>query len=351
MAGKGDTKVMFICRGSTRDGIGHILRSRAVAAGMADRASVLLAAIGGPFLENLLAGRGMDYRTFEDEGPVMDAFREYGPDVVVFDLTSFDEGRFRAVSGKAVTVGLSPIFNCIGGLDALFHRSSVLGEGWTERPGGPVIRSGLRYSVISSHCRAIPEDVYTGNLGHGSLSLAISMGGTDSANKTLRVLETIKRLPQSLLVWVMLGEGYSHSYGELVRCMQGETTKEIILARTNDSMWRILGTCSLAILAGGTTTYEAAYSGLPSINTLETKEHYFLVRELVEGGACLCAGRDFEESMGAINGMIDRLCRDHGELLRMHRRSRALVDGGGVKRIVDEILGMAGDARGGGADG
>ena len=36
-----------------------------------------------------------------------------------------------------------------------------------------------------------------------------------------------------------------------------------ILAKTNRSMWRVLGNCSLAILAGGVTSYEAAFAGCP----------------------------------------------------------------------------------------
>ena len=329
-------RVLFICRGSTRDGIGHVIRSRTVASAMRAAAKVKMLVVGDAYVDNLLAGRDLDYVIVGHEDEVLRGFMDFRPQVSVFDLMHFDQPSFDTIRRSGITVSLSPIFNCLGDVDLVFHRTSILGEDWPSTSPRPLIRSGLQYTITGEHCRRIPEDVFRQNLGPGTLSVAVSMGGTDAANKTLQVVNTVKQVPGRLLLWVLLGEGYAHSYQELVDSIRA-SKHEIILAKTNDSMWRILSTCSLAILAGGTTTYEAAYAGLPSINTLETDRHYFLIQELVERGACLCAGRTFDDSLRALNEVVTRLNANRDQLLDMHRRTSGLVDGLGVQRIIDEI--------------
>ena len=312
------------------------MRSRTVAQVMRETALVKLVVIGDAYVKNLLADRDLDYTIVTRDDQAMRLFREFMPDVVVFDLMYLDETDFQLIRRSTMTVSLSPIFNCLSGVDVVFHRTAILGENWSVDSTRPLVKSGLEYAVVSEYCCRIPEEVYRRNLELETLSVAISMGGTDAANKTLQVLNTIKSIPEKLLVWVLLGEGYSHSYEQLVECMRG-SEHEIILAKTNDSMWRILSTCSLAILAGGTITYEAVYAGLPSINTLETKKHFFLIQELVERGVCLCAGHTFPESMSVLNDMIEYLNGNRHKLLVMYQRSKRLIDDLGVQRIVSEI--------------
>ena len=331
-------KVLFICRGSARDGIGHVIRTRTVARALGEVASVKVVVLGDDYVANLMMDSGLDYLLVQQENEVGRIFGEYRPDVSVFDLMNFDEGDFRMIGQASTTVSLSPIFNCLSGVELLFHRTSIPGEDWPTHGRSPRISSGLEYTVVGEHCRRISEVAYRRNLEHETLSVAISMGGTDAANKTLKVVQRIKELPEKLLLWVLLGEGYAHSYQTLVDSMHG-SPHEMILAKTNDSMWHILETCSLAILAGGTTTYEAAFAGLPSVITLETKQHFFLVQELVERGVCLCTGYTFSQSLCALNDLVGALNRNRHELLEMHLRSKDLIDGLGVRRIIDEIQG------------
>jgi spore coat polysaccharide biosynthesis predicted glycosyltransferase SpsG len=166
------------------------------------------------------------------------------------------------------------------------------------------------------------------------------MGGADAANKTLQVLDNIKDIPEKLVVWVMLGEGYTHSYQDLVDCM-GEGSHEIILVKSNDSMWRILSTCSLAILSGGTTTYEAVYAGLPSINLLGNKQSQFLIQELVDRGVVLAAGQSFKEGLLASHQLLRDIYHDRVRLLTMQQNTQGLIDNLGAQRIVEEILQIA----------
>ena len=312
------------------------MRSRTVARVASQVASVKLVAIGDTYIDHLLVDRDLDYTVVTQDNQAMQILHDFAPDVTILDLVHLDKIDFQVIQQSGMTVSLSPIFNHLSETDLLFHRTSILGDDWPIDTTKCLIRSGLEYTVVNKHCQRIPDATFQRNLGAGALSIAISMGGTDAANKTLQVLDALREVTGELLLWVLLGEGYVHSYQDLVDSMQG-SKHEIILAKTNDSMWRILSMCSLVILAGGITTYEAACAGLPSINTLETKDHFFLIQELVEKEVCLCAGHTFAESLSALSSIVSHLNTNRHELFAMRQASTRLIDGLGAKRIVQEI--------------
>jgi spore coat polysaccharide biosynthesis predicted glycosyltransferase SpsG len=330
-------RIMFVCKGSSMDGLGHVMRSRMLAKLMSKLANVMMLAIGDAYVDNILANRGFRYEILESDDQVLPTFHIYKPDVVIFDLINFDDQCFESIAQLSRTVSLSPIFNHLKHVDLVFHRTRFQDSMVNFGESRTVIRAGLEYAIVGEGCLRISQDEYTKNLQRDVLWIAVSMGGTDAANKTLKVLHRIKNVRQKSLFWVLIGEGYDHSYRQLTDCLKG-TDHEIILAKTNDSMWHILSQCSMAVLAGGTTTYEAAYAGLPSINALETPRHFFLVRELVEKGVCLCSGCSLNECLDSINNLIGRLNQNRNELFEMHKNSKDLIDGMASHRIAAEIF-------------
>jgi len=298
---------------------------------------VRLVVIGDDYAGNLLSERDLDFAVVDRHADVVSLTKAFKPDIVVFDLMYLDKEVFESIAFVAMTVSLSPIFSCLERTDVLFHRTAVSDPSWPTHGSKPMVLKGLEYAVVGEHSHRIPLSIYEQRLSRSVLSIAISMGGTDAANKTLQVLERVREVEDPLLIWIMLGEGYMHSYQELVEASRS-SRHEIILAKTNDSMWHILESSSLAILAGGTTTYEAVHAGLPSINTLETDRHYFLIQELVDEGACLCAGNDFSESLETLTGLVIELNRNRAKLREMHRRSDGLVDAAGASRICSDML-------------
>lgn len=330
-------KVLFVCRGSMVDGLGHLTRCCTLARVMRHIAKVKLAVIGDETGESVLSRAELDYVIIRHDTEVLAVRSAFEPDVVIIDFVHLEDAVFQTLRETAMIVGLSPICDYLDKIDVLFHRTAVFGPSWPRLDHGPIVRAGLAYAIVGEHCRRIPEQVYQQYLTANPLSVAISMGGADAANKTLEVLRAVKRIHGSLLFWVLLGEGYAHSYRALVDMLRG-SPHEIVLAKTNESMWRVLNMCSLAILAGGTTTYEAAFAGLPSINTLETSEHVFLVDELVQQGVCVCLGQTFPQSLGRLVGVLGHLIVHRDELLTMHTRSHGLIDGRGAQRIAQELL-------------
>ena len=277
-------RVLFMCRGSAEDGLGHVMRSRTIAAEMGGDAAVNLVVIGDAYVEGLLAGRGVRYEIVADEAAAMAPFEATRPDTVVFDLVHFGEEKFDRIARSCPTVSVSPVFDRLEDVDHFFHRTRELGEMFDGARFRGRMHAGLDFAVIRPGCRRISEADYEQHLFGHPLSVALSMGGADARNKTLRVLRRIAAIERPMLFWVLLGEGYGHSYEALVDCVKASSRHEIILAKTSDSIWRVMDGCALALLGGGMITYEAAFAGLPSINLFEQADQQFLVKELVVCG-------------------------------------------------------------------
>lgn len=313
------------------------MRTRTVAdAAAADgRAVVRVVSIGDQSVEPLLADR--PYPSFiaecEDEAVALaDSTR---PDAMVFDTTTLSPRAFSRLTDGRIGASLSPVFDRLPDTEFLFHRARTHPLG-----SRPAWYFGSEWAVVRPECTPISGARYAEAIDPGRpLSVAICMGGGDAPNRTREVLERLREVETPMLLWVLLGEGYPHSGDELVAAARADRRHEVILARTTDSMWRILSECSVAILAGGTVTYEAAAAGLPSINLLLAPEQRWLVSDLVDAGAAFAPD---DETM---SGMLDETVHllrgfdaDRRRLLAAREAAGDLVDGRAAERICDVLI-------------
>ncbi|MBI5623167.1 MAG: hypothetical protein HY924_05245 [Elusimicrobia bacterium] len=325
-------RILSICKASTEIGLGHLIRSRAMAEAASARHEVRFIVIGGEMARKLLAGCGFPAKVVPDEAGleehVVGTF-----DAAFLDMLSLGEEPMAQVRRRArLCVSLCPIFDRMAEMDLLFSRTRYSHP--ASEKAGVERYLGLEYAVIRKECVRIATKEYKGVLSRSTLPIAISMGGGDAANKTRRFLKSLRTCRVPATFWVLVGEGYNHSYDALINTIERDRGHEIILAKTNMSMWHILRNCVLAILPGGVTTYEAAFAGLPSVNMLEARDQSFLIRELAEAGACIDAGLVSDANLRRLNLLVERLHRDRGALLRMHERAKPLIDGKGCERIL-----------------
>ncbi|WP_144970640.1 hypothetical protein [Bremerella volcania] len=331
-------RVVVVCKGSVKSGLGHVMRSRTFAKHASRCCEVHLIVIGDHYLDALLSGLVIKHHLFRDEAEAIEAIQQISPDLVFLDMLECSDEFFAVVKRSEATFSLSPIFSHLNKVDLVFHRTSVLNPRWSDEGLTDSLRCGLQYNIIRESCESIPTEVYLQNAQQFPLAVAISMGGTDASNNTLKLLQAIRDIPRPILFWVLLGEGYGHSYEELVEAVKQDTNHEIILAKTSDSMWRIMRNCALAILAGGTVTYESAFAGLPSINLFHSPDNYFLVEELAEKGACLSAGYPMDAAVHVAAANLEFLESNRDLLVQMHTASKDLIDKSGAQRIIAEAL-------------
>jgi len=322
-------KLQILCRGSIKDGLGHLLRTFARHAQSTHDVEVV--AIVEPEIENVLSGLDCPVRFVRSDAEAIPHLRRYSPDALVFDTTRFEPTLMDAASTGFVLCSISPVFEHLARMDIVFTRTR-------RNPplGCTRIFGGLEYAIFNDHCLAIDDAAYERSLALRELPIALCMGGSDAANKTLLILQALAQIEEPT-IWVLLGEGYAHSYNRLVEAVSGDLRHEVILAKANRSMWRIMSNCALGIMAGGLTTVEAVYAGLPTLNIFDRAEHAGMLTELFEAGVCLNGGVVFGQSLNPAVDTLRRLFVQRNELRTMRQRSRGLVDLDGPRRVLHEL--------------
>lgn len=326
-------KLQVICRGSITEGLGHLFRTRTFIKAAQKQHSVEVIAIVEQSLEALLHELQCPVHYVRSDSDAIPYVKGYAPDVLLFDLTRIDDEVFRAMARvPCMTVSLSPIFDHMADIDVLFTRA-------IRTPPIPGVRiiGGLEYAIFNDHGMVIDDATYERNLSMSDLPIAVCMGGTDAANKTLAVLQALVMMEREMTIWVLLGEGYAHSYNALVDTVRDNRSHEIVLAKTNRSMWRVMSNCALAILAGGLTTVEAIYAGLPTINLFERTEHFDVMQELCDLRICLNGGQFSTRSLLNVVQTIAYLDENRDELQTIRNRTKGMVDTKGSERILREL--------------
>jgi spore coat polysaccharide biosynthesis predicted glycosyltransferase SpsG len=327
-------KLAIFTTGGTKLGFGHFFRSKTFAKAAPDNFQVLLVPVVDAEDKHFFKEVQSITAQCDDEAAALNAILQFKPEIMVFDTVSCSDDFFAKIkSSVRITISISPVFNQMSKIDYLFTRNSN-----TPPIGDVKIYKGFEYALFNEHCRFIPDEIYFHNLSKEFLTVGIAMGGGDAPNKTLQVLRSICQLEVPCTFWVLLGEGYKHSYQDLVTSIRKDSNHEIILAKTNRSMWNVFSNCSVAILAGGLTTLESVYAGLPTLNIFENQSHVEATgRQLFDQGIAENAGLFNDDSLSLLKERLSHLSNNKSQLLQMRERSKGKVDKLGPFRIFEVL--------------
>jgi spore coat polysaccharide biosynthesis predicted glycosyltransferase SpsG len=289
--------------------------------------NIRFCAIGSQNLVQLLRGVKYEYEVYVDES---DLTLQNKYDVAVLDmLETSDELLLQLKLHTKLLVSLSPVYNKFPEIDILFHRTKYFA---TSKGEPKNIYSGFEYAIIQEHCKKISTSRYENNLQLEYFPVAISMGGGDAANLTLQCLKELKKCKVPATFWVLLGEGYKYSYDELVDEIRRDSLHEILLVKTNQSMWHILQNCLMMIIPGGVTAYEAAYAGIPTIIYEKNPNNNFLLKELSENNVSF-----IYDNWQNTREKLEYLYQRKKELLLMHINSKELFGNVAHKLIYEKL--------------
>jgi spore coat polysaccharide biosynthesis predicted glycosyltransferase SpsG len=334
-------RIQILCRGSTEEGLGHLFRAAAFAAEAAKSHQVQVLAVAPQKLDSLFTEIGEITRLIDDEALLPELVRTFRPDVAVIDMTSMPPHILSAVKSAAGMLAcISPVFDGMAQIDLYASRIPAPNAG-----PDTVSHAGLDYTIFNAECRPIPDAEFESSLADGPLQTAICMGGSDSFNKTLHVLSALTRAREPGLFWVLLGNAYNHKHDQLMDCIALAPHHEIILARTNRSMWRIMRNCALSVVPGGLSFIEAVYAGLPTVSLFENDWHRQALSNLLEKGVTEELGGISVANLKKLPDLFDDFSRNRDKLRDMRRRSRGLIDGKGAARVLAAIEGAAAGGR------
>jgi UDP-2,4-diacetamido-2,4,6-trideoxy-beta-L-altropyranose hydrolase len=193
-------------------------------------------------------------------------------------------------------------------------RQALIGRGWRE----------ARKSLIDN-----------GRQRSGSFRILVSMGATDPSDATSRVIAAIHSAHIDCEIDVVMGAGAPH----LPR-VRGLIGSRVRLHADPSDLPALVGGADLAIGAPGSSSFERAVLGVPSIAIpVATNQHDFAAA-LARAGAALLLDEPSLDDQDRFGAVVRELFRDDARRREISDAAFLLCDGRGTSRILPHLAGQ-----------
>lgn len=160
----------------------------------------------------------------------------------------------------------------------------------------------------------------------------VTLGGVDSGNATKKVIEAFAG--SNFEIKVAVGGGNPHLPSLRQAAADATRAGAIVELVVNSSdMPALMGWADMAIAAGGSTCWELAFVGLPSLLIVLADNQEQNARELERQGFGSCLGWDTELEPRSVRAAAEHLAGDRCLRASFASRGRAMVDGLGASRV------------------
>ncbi|MCK6529422.1 UDP-2,4-diacetamido-2,4,6-trideoxy-beta-L-altropyranose hydrolase [Myxococcota bacterium] len=167
--------------------------------------------------------------------------------------------------------------------------------------------------------------------------LLVTLGGSDPADATSRVLDALDLLPPGELeTTVVLGA--AHPRREVLRARLAAAGIRGVEA--TDDMAGLMAWADMAVSAGGSTCWELAFMGVPALVLVVADNQRGATRALHAAGCVESLGEApaWAGRPAVVAGALRSLVGDGARRRSMAERLRALVDGRGAERVVGAMV-------------
>ncbi len=131
--------------------------------------------------------------------------------------------------------------------------------------------------------------------------------------------------------------GANNQYSDQMKRLVEKSKANIELKINVEKMSDLMAWADIAVSAGGTSTWELAFMGLPTLLVAIADNQRQIVEELGRVGAAINVGwyQDITSSM--IANAISKLIEDADKRAEISRIARTIVDGKGALRVLEKI--------------
>jgi len=353
---KTNKSLLFIrADATTKIGTGHIMRCIALAQAYQDKGGrvIFLSYCESDYLHTRILNEGCEYFPLENihsrssdlelTFDFMSKFRDPQssiPNWVVLDGYHFDSAYQKAIKkagfrlfciddyGQADHYYADMILNQNISADASFYQSREL---HTQ------LLLGTNYVLLRREFwpwrgwkRIIPAI---------ASKILVTMGGADSNNVTLKVIEAIKLLNKPTLD-VKIVVGPSNPNAEAIKNSMLYAPCQMQYVENTINMPELMGWADLAISAGGSTCWELAFMALPSIIVMTADNQRYNAKVLDRENISTNLGWHQDVSAEKIASQLKHLMNNSEMRSLMSQHGQVLVDGYGGQRISEIIIGQ-----------
>ncbi len=194
---------------------------------------------------------------------------------------------------------------------------------------------GPRYAVLRDEFTRLPKQ----NQKLNRHRILVTFGGGDDRGAILTVLKALStNLPRNSNMIVVAGK-HNPCIPQISNWLAEKNHDEIELLVDPDDMPSVIASCGIAILGGGTTTFEVAYCGLPMILMPIAENQYKQGQGWENDGAAFYLGPIKNTDSKVLIGTLTKLINNPNLYDKMSKAARLSVDGHGTKHIIDCLLG------------
>jgi UDP-2,4-diacetamido-2,4,6-trideoxy-beta-L-altropyranose hydrolase len=199
---------------------------------------------------------------------------------------------------------------------------SALDSWYSHRDAGTSLLLGPRYALLRDEF--LRYGARRRSVRKRGRSVLVTMGGSDPTDATRLVLRALDA--RSFDVTAVVGPAYPHAISGDARVVRDARNMPDLMARAD-----------VAVAAGGTTTLELAFMGLPALLLELADNQAAIIAELEREGIALGLGR-----AGAVDEMtvvtsVEDLLADGTRRAAMSHRGLGAVDGQGRRRVFDRM--------------
>ena len=192
---------------------------------------------------------------------------------------------------------------------------------------------GPRYAVVRDEFRRLRSPRH---IGSPVRRLLMTFGGGDDRGATLFCLG---HLPGAgTLDVTILASSYGRQTGPIRRWLRSHPAVCATLLVDHHHVAERMAEADVAITAGGTTTFEAAMLGLPSLVIQIAGNQRGNAEAWARMGVAVNLGPLANLKGGALRRELAGLSVDHARRRKMARAGQRAVDGRGVERLAEELF-------------
>ena len=216
-----------------------------------------------------------------------------------------------------------------------YHADIVLNQNasadaqlYAHRDASTRLLLGTRYTLLRKEFtewrdwkREIPEH---------ATKVLVSLGGSDPDNVTGTVIDALATIPGIEAVIVV---GGSNPNLEILQKSIGPQNSPMRLVVNATNMPELMAWADVAVSAAGSTSWELAYMGLPSVLIVTADNQAGIAEALARGNVSVSLGAHPSATLERIAAATRARLEDSQRLTDMITRGRNLVDGQGARRV------------------
>jgi len=164
----------------------------------------------------------------------------------------------------------------------------------------------------------------------------VTLGGGDPDNQTLKVIHALQQVDVDGLEAIVVAGASNPHYHDLKSRVRD--VPEMRLVHNVSNMPDLMAWADLAVTAGGSTCWEIALMGLPSVLMTLADNQQGIAEGLDKAGVSTSLGWYEQVTREQVGKTLSRLISDPSQRQQMSENGRKLVDGQGAERVVSALV-------------